>query len=153
MDEYEDRFLHLYAGIRLLEESAEGPVQLDVSQLREVIAVIKTAGETHDESKAEWLAAFTQVDGWDSLGEKFVLASAALIALSQMPDAALLAAANIMRHHSQDSSSYRKVGIIRILSASATPRASALLKQFIDDPNNWVRTEARTAMNHVAKGE
>lgn len=84
---------------------------------------IEATGRARDASRAEWLADFTQIDDLGPMGRALFLSEAALIALEEMPEAALDAGRRISSYLPDIASCYWKVGLIKVLLASGSSKA------------------------------
>ena len=102
---------------------------------------IEIAGRDKNEEEVPWLARLTQVDDLGPNGRALFLATAALVSLRQMPKAALAAGKTLTHQLVPDASRYRKVGICKVLEASASAEAIPLLEGLAGDDELYVRSD------------
>lgn len=112
---------------------------------------IEAVGMTKDMSAASWLANLTQVDDLGPNGRAFFLATAALDALHQIPLGALTEGKKLHANLRNDASRYRKVGVCLVLEASASPDAIPLMKTFLSDDSDYVKSEAAWSVERLQK--
>lgn len=110
----------------------------------------ETAGRERNEAEARWLGSLTQVDDLGPNGRAMFLATAALEALRQMPAAALAAGKTLWEQLAPNASPYRKVGVCKILEASASAEAIPLLEALTKEADEpYVQREGQWCLERL----
>ena len=110
---------------------------------------IEVAGKIRNEAEVPWLASLTQVDDLGPMGRAMFLAFAALDALCLMPAATLVEGKKLTANLSPDASKYRKVGVCKVLEASASEEALPLLEALAQDPSPYVQSEGAWCLKQL----
>lgn len=108
---------------------------------------IEEAGLMRNGSEAPWLASLTQVDNLGPDGRALFLATAALAALRQMPAATFTEGKRLFANLPATASVYRKVGVCKVLEASACAEAIALIVAITKDSSQYVQREAEDSLD------
>jgi hypothetical protein len=156
-DAFRARIASIRAGAReirgILEERRETALfGFGDAEFWETLDRIEAAGERREAGAAPWLASLTQTDDGGPMGRDLFLSWAALAALARVPEAALAAGRELSRALPADASRYRKIGLCLALAASGDPAALPLIERFRDDPDQFVKQEARWMIAHWGQG-
>ena len=112
-----------------------------------IIDKIRETGISRDQSQAMWLANLTQVDALGPMGRALFLSRAALAALSTMPETALSVARRISKTFAEDTSAYRKMGLMMIYQVSG--EIAEELVDFLTDDNLQIRPYAERIIDEM----
>lgn len=111
----------------------------------------ETAADQHDTSKASWLAQFVLIDDLGPLGRGMFLAMAALIALAEMPEAVTAVVHRTVKTFPEQASVYRKIGLCKLVEASAMTHLPPLVATFLSDADSRVRPEAKVVQDVLSR--
>jgi hypothetical protein len=154
MEQFDTQIYRIRQALKELAEVPESGLQPSADpEMWQLLDEIEAVGRTHDASKANWLAGFTQFDEFDILGRRYILATAALAALAEMPEAAFEAGRDLWLKLPADASRHRKIGLCKVLEASGSAKAIPLIESLTQDSSAMVREEAARALQHLRGDE
>jgi hypothetical protein len=104
------------------------------------VDLIEQSGQSRDSGKADFLASFVLIDDLGPLGRGMLLAKAALLALSEMPEASSAVVRALPTDFAERARTY-KIGICKLTDVAGIP-APALLAVLLADEDPVIRQRA-----------